>query len=102
MPTMEDALRHLGIDYADDMVEHNVRRALNTAYQTVLGSVGDDVGEYLPDDPRVVELTLIYAEDLYSNRGVAAKVSGATRRLVHDMEQQLRMELRRARRAAGV
>ena len=101
MPTLEEALLYLGIDYADEMVERNVRRALNTAYQTVLGSVGDDVGEYLPDDLRVTELTLIFADDLYSTRGVAAKVSGATRRLVRDMEQQLRLDLRKAKEAAG-
>lgn len=101
MPTIEDALLYLGIDYKDDMTEANVTRALNTAYQTVLGSVGADVDTYLPDDPRVIELTLIFMDDLYSDRGVSAKVSGATRRLVADMELQLRQELARAKREAG-
>ncbi len=100
MPTIEEALNYLGIDYPDDMVTANVTRALATAGQVVHGSIGDDVDVYLPDDPRVKELTLIYLDDLYSQRGVAAKVSGAVRRLVADMELQLRLELARVK--AGV
>ena len=100
MVTVDDAMLYLGIDYPDEVITTNVTRALATAEKTVLGGVGDDVDTYLPDDPRVRELTLIYLEDLYSQRGVAAKVSGATRRLVSDMELQLRMELRQARSAA--
>ena len=100
MVTVDDAMLYLGIDYPDEVITANVTRALATAEKTVRGCVGDDVETYLPDDPRVCELTLIYLEDLYSQRGVAAKVSGATRRLVADMELQLRMELRSARDAA--
>ena len=102
MLTIEDALTYLGIDYPDDVIKKNVTRALAAARAAVLGGVGEDVDTYLPDDSRVAELTLIYMEDLYSQRGVAAKVSGATRRLVSDMELQLRMELATAReKAAG-
>ena len=100
MPTIEEALLYKGIDYTDAVVEANATRALATARQTVLGAVGEDVDEYLPDDPRVTELTLIYFDDLYSERGVSAKVSGATRRLVYDMEQQLRLELATAKERA--
>ena len=100
MPTIEEALLYKGIDYTDAVVEANATRALATARQTVLGAVGEDVDEYLPDDPRVNELTLIYFDDLYSERGVSAKVSGATRRLVYDMEQQLRLELATAKEKA--
>lgn len=100
MPTIEEALLYKGIDYTDAVVEANATRALATARQTVLGAVGDDVDKYLPDDPRVNELTLIYFDDLYSERGVSAKVSGATRRLVQDMELQLRLELAAAKEKA--
>ena len=101
MPTMEDARTYLGIDIADDdLVNRNITRALATAQKTLLGSVGEDVSTYLPNDPRVTELVLIYMEDLYSQRGLAAKVSNATRRLVSDMELQLRMELRIAKEVA--
>lgn len=101
MPTLEDARTYLGIDIADDdLVNRNITRALATAQKTLLGAVGEDVSTYLPKDPRVTELVLIYMEDLYSQRGLAAKVSNATRRLVSDMELQLRMELRAAKEAA--
>lgn len=101
MVTYDDALAHLGIDYADPMVERNVSRALASAVKVLHGAVGADVETYLPGDPRAEELVLIYLDDLYSERGVSAKVSGATRRLVADMEAQLRLELRRAKAAGG-
>ena len=93
-------LQYLGIDYADEVVLANVTRAWATAMATVRGAVGDDVDTMMGHDPRVEELMLIYLEDLYSNRGVSAKVSGATRQLVRTMELQLQMELRRRRAAA--
>lgn len=101
MPTIDDVLAYLGIDYADESVTKNVQSALNTAKQVLLGSIGADVETYLPNDPRVAELVKIYVDDLYSERGVSAKVSGATRQLVNTMEWQLRLELERAREAAG-
>lgn len=97
MPTIEAALQYLGIDYADAVVTANVTRALNTAVKTLHGAVGDDVELLLPNDARAEELVLIYLDDLYSSRGVSAKVSGATRQLVHTMEMQLIMELRSIR-----
>ena len=102
MPTIDEALQYLGIDYPDEVTRANAARALHTAYRTMLGGVGseEDVSTYLADDPRVTELVLIYTDDLYSNRGVSAKVSGTIRRLVHDIEQQLKMELRTAKAAA--
>lgn len=102
MPTLDEALQYLGIDYADAMVTANVTRALATAKKVLHGAIGEDVETYLPDDSRVSELVLIYLDDLYSDRGVSAKVSGATRRLVADMELQLRLELRRKKEEAGV
>lgn len=101
MPTIEEALEHLGIDYPDPVVSNNVARALASAKQTLYGAVGADVEEYLPGDARTTELVLTYLDDLYDERGVSAKVSGATRRLVQVMELQLRLELRAAREAAG-
>jgi hypothetical protein len=102
MPTIEAAWAYLGIDYDDDVTNMNIVRCLKTAQSILHGAVGEDVDDFLPDDPRVEELQLIYMEDLYSQRGIAAKVSNATRRQVFDMEQQLRMELRRAKEAAQV
>jgi GTPase len=99
VPTIEQALEYMGIDYVDDMIRSNVTRAMNTAARTLRGAVGDDVLDLLPGDERATELILIYTDDLYSERGVGAKVSAATRQLVHSMEWQLKLELRRAREA---
>ena len=101
MPTVEDALVYLGIDYPDDVIRKNVTRALATAVKTLHGAVGEDVETLMPNDPRAQELVLIYMDDLYSERGVSAKVSGATRRMVADMVLQLQMELRTLREEAG-
>jgi hypothetical protein len=100
MVTLENARLYLGIDYVDDVTDANITRCLKTAERILRGAVGDDVAVYLSEDPRIEELQLIYMEDLYSQRGIAAKVSNATRRLVFDMEQQLKMELRAAKEAA--
>ena len=101
MPTLNEALQYMGIDYADAMVSANVQRALDTAKRTLKGAVGDDVFDLMPDDERAKELVLMYADDLYSERGVALKASAATRKLAADMELQLRLELKRAREAAA-
>jgi hypothetical protein len=108
MPTYEDALLYLGIDYPDATVEANVKRALATAIRTLKGAVGDDVEQLMPSDERAKELVLVYLDDLYSNRGlmdrtgVSAKVSLSTRRMVCTMELQLQMELRQLREEVGV
>lgn len=101
MPTLNDALEYMGIDYADEVVKSRVTKALEAAKQTLLGSVGEDVEELLPGDPRARELVLIYTDDLYSQRGLSAKVSNATRQMVSTMELQLRLELARKRETAG-
>ena len=104
MPNIEDMKAYCGIDYADDMVTRNATRARGAAINMVRGSIAQDIDEVLPEDDRVTELVLIYAEDLYSGRGTlnsdSAKVSGATRRLVNDIETQLRMEYRLATEGA--
>ena len=102
MPTIDEALHYLGIDYADEAVTINVQRALNTALATLHGAVGDDVETFLPGDPRIDTLVLMYLDDIYSDRGVvSAKTGNASRRLVESMELQLRLELRRAKEEAG-
>lgn len=101
LPTIEEALAYMGIDYADEVVTVNANRALKSAVAYLHGTVGADVEEYLPDDARVTELVLIYTDDFYSGRGVSAKVSNATRRLVANTELQLRLELRRAKEEAN-
>lgn len=90
--TIEEVKTYLGIDYADDMVNANIERAINTANAYLKGSIGND---YPTDDPRAKELALIIISDLYDNRGLQSTISGNTRRLVDDLSLQLRLELRR-------
>lgn len=90
--TMDDVKAYLGIDYADDMVNSNIERAINTADAYLKGSIGSN---YPVDDPRAKELALIIISDLYDNRGLQSTISGNTRRLVNDLSLQLRLELRR-------
>ncbi len=101
MPTIDEALTYLGIDYTDKVTTANVERALATAIKTLHGAVGEDVETLMPKDPRAKELVLIYLDDLYSERGISAKVSGTTRRMVSDMVLQLQLELRTKREATG-
>ena len=91
MPTSEEVLQYLGIDYADKMVNSNIERSIKTADAYLKGAIGK---EYPTDDPRAKELALIFIADLYDNRGVIEKVSGNVRKLVDDMMLQLRLELR--------
>lgn len=91
MPTVEEVLAYLGIDYADDVVTKNVERSILTADAYLKGSIG---ANYPAEDPRVKELALIFISDLYDNRGIIEKVAGNVRRLVDDMSLQLRLELK--------
>ena len=102
MPTINEALQHLGIDYSDEMVTANVQRALASAKRRVQGAIGDDVETYLPNDERVVQLVLLYTQENYDARDASAKEINARRRLTDDLELQLRLELRRAKEAAEV
>ena len=92
MPTIEEVLAYLGIDYADDMVTRNVERAIMTADAYLRGAIGNN---YPKADPRAKELSLIFIADLYDNRCLIEKVSGNVRRLVDDMLLQLRLEISR-------
>lgn len=98
--TVEDVKAYLGIDYADDMVNANITRAINTADAYLKGSIGNN---YPTEDPRAKELALIIVDDLYSNRGSqSTNISGNCKRLVDDMSLQLRLELRRGSHEQGL
>lgn len=101
MPTVEDLLAYIPIDYPDAVTMKNATRALASAKRTFYGAVGEDVEQLLPNDERATEVVLMFAKDLYEQRGyTSAKVTGATRRLAGDMILQLQTELRRLREGA--
>jgi hypothetical protein len=90
--SVDEVKDNLGIDYADEMVERSINRAIKTADAYLKSSIGEN---YPTDDPKAKELALIIISDLYDNRGFNSTVSGNTRRLVDDLSLQLRLELRR-------
>ena len=100
--TLAEALQHLGIDYADEMVTANVTTAVAAAEQTLKGAVGDDVESLMPNDARAKQLALLYVDDYYNERTLAdaqTKQGSAFRGQVSVLEWQLKLELRRLREA---
>lgn len=91
MPTREEILSYLGIDYADPMVNRNIDRLIKTTNAILKGSIGVD---YPENDPRVKEVALMIIGDLYDNRDSAGKESANTRKLLDDLMLQLRLEMR--------
>lgn len=102
MPTVEEFLDHLGIDYADDKIRRNATRALKDAQSYLRSAVGADIFELLPGDDKATRLVLEYASDFYDERGTSAKAGNARREMIDSMEWQLRMELARVREGGGV
>ena len=103
MVNVKDALEHLGYDDCEDdgVIVRKVTRALKTGYAKLHGAVGEDVEKYLPDDPRIDDLVLCYTTEAYDNREGSQKQASVRSRHAHDMELQLKMELRRAKSAAA-
>jgi hypothetical protein len=94
MVDIKAAAQHLGIDYADDpMVSANLQRAFMAAQYRLYGSVGYDVEDLMPDDPRVDQLVLIYTEEGYDNHPGSQKADAARNHLRELLETQLRLEL---------
>ena len=100
MPTIDEALQALGIDYTDAAVTANVNRKLQAANKRLQRAVGDDVWELLPEDPEAKELLFAYLEESYNEQGViSVKTTNAKRAMIVDAEIQLRLELARLRAA---
>jgi len=91
--TTDEVLNYLGIDYADDMVTANISRLINTADSYLKGAIGEN---YPIDNPKAKELALLLISDLYDNRGLTSASSNTVRKLISDLEWQLKMELRRS------
>ena len=91
MVNAKDVKNYLGIDYADEMVDKNIKRQIKTADSYLKGAIGED---YPKEDPRAIELALIVIADLYDNRDMSAKVSNNVRSIVNDFSMQLRLESR--------
>lgn len=86
--TADDVLAYLGIDYADDMVNTNIAKAIAYADGELRESVSDD---YPVDHPLTPELTLLYASASYEKRDLA----GNELKRANDIALKLRLYLRR-------
>lgn len=89
--TVNDVLNYLGIDYADEMINFNITRAIKSADGQLRESVSDD---YPVDHPLTHDLALIYASNAYENRG-DINLSNNERKLSSDYAMKLRLYLRR-------
>ena len=87
--TRDDLLAYLGIDYADDMVDKNIARAIEYADGELRESVGDN---YPVNHPLTPELALLYASASYENRDL----SGNEAKRADQIALKLRLVLRRA------
>lgn len=102
--TVDEALKHLGIDYADETVTQNVTTAVDAADLTLKGAVGADVENLLPNDARAKQLALLYMEDYYNERALtesSSKQGTAHRAQVTILEWQIKLELRRLREVSS-
>lgn len=84
----DDLLAHLGIDYADDMVNKNIAKAIAYADGELRESVGDN---YPVDHPLTPELALLYATASYEQRDL----SGNEIKRADQIALKLRLVLRR-------
>lgn len=82
---------YLGIDFTDDMTERRLERLVAVADKFMIGALGHS---YPVDDERVQELMLMIIADLYDNRELTQKQASTYRKLAHDFELQIRMEMR--------
>lgn len=91
--SVQDVKDYLGIDFADDATDRLVSAMVSTVDAYMKGALG---ASYPADDERVKMVAKIIISDLYDHRDLSDKVSGATRRLVDSMLQQVRLEMRSA------
>ena len=89
--TADDVLAYLGIDYADDLVNKNITRAINTADGELRESIADD---YPVAHPLTKELALIYAANAYESRGDVS-LAGNEQKRADGIALKLRLYLRR-------
>lgn len=89
--TNNEVKDYLGIDWTDDAMERRITRTIAVADKFLQGAIGTD---YPTDDVRVQELTLMIIADLFDHRELTQKEQSVYRKLAHDFELQIRLEMR--------
>ena len=90
--TVQEVAEYLGIDLdeVDQVVNNNLSRQISAAESYLSGAIGKD---YDGEDPRVKELGIMIAAELYNSRGaMSARQDAAFRRIASDFMMQLRLE----------
>ena len=89
--TNNEVKDYLGIDWTDDAMERRITRTIAVADKFLQGAIGTD---YPNEDVRVQELTLMIIADLFDHRELTQKEQSVYRKLAHDFELQIRLEMR--------
>lgn len=90
--TIDEVRQYLCIDYDDEGITNRLCSMIKAADRYLRGALG---GNYPTNDARVKEIALMYIDDLWENRGVATIEGRNERKLMHDMELQVKLEMRR-------
>lgn len=90
--TINDVKDYLGINWEDVTLERRITRLLQVADSLLTGAIGKD---YVKNDPRAQELTLMIVADLFDNRDLTQKEKSTYRKIAQDFELQMRLEKRK-------
>lgn len=93
--TEADLMAHLGIDYTDDIINANLKQAIEYADGELRESVDDN---YPVDHPLVSELALIHASASYEKRDLAKNES----KRADQIAMKLCLYLRRAKNEQSI
>lgn len=93
--SFQEACDDLGLEVDevkdDAILKRKIDRLIKFSDKYLQGAVGKN---YPKDDERAKEIALLVINDLYESRHVEAKnISNTTRKLLNDLEWQLKLEL---------
>ena len=76
----------------DEVVKRNIERLIKFSNLYLQGAIGKD---YPVDDERAKQIALLVISDLYDYRDLDSKnISNTTRKILNDLEWQLKTEMR--------
>lgn len=77
----------------DEVVKRNIIRLINFSNLYLQGAIGKN---YPTEDERAKQIALLVISDLYDYRDLDSKnISNTTRKILNDLEWQLKMEMRK-------
>lgn len=77
---------------SDKVVERNIKNLIKFSDKYLQGAIGK---QYPREDERAKQIALLVISDLYDYRDLDSKnISNTTRKILNDLELQLKMEMR--------